>query len=86
MSPIRGDVKKKVFSCLSEREVLCCCGLHPAQSQFWRGCGLAAHSGHAKQLAACTRWVHDAMVIRRLRFWKLRKQTRWLSWANHGPI
>jgi hypothetical protein len=22
----------------------------------------------------------------RLRFRKLHKQTRWLSWANHGPI
>src|SRR5580704_14742580 len=54
------------------------CGLHPAQSQFWRGRGLAAYSGQTKQLAVCTRRFHDAMVIRRLRFWRLRKQTRWL--------
>jgi hypothetical protein len=25
-----------------------CCGLHPAQSQFWRGCGRAAHSRQTK--------------------------------------
>ena len=43
-----------------------------------RLCGLAAYSGQTKQLAVCTRRFHDAMVIRRLRFWKLRKQTRWL--------
>src|ERR1700758_2425794 len=80
-------------------------GLHPAQPQFWRGCGLAAYSGQTRQfgcscirpnlssgeaagspripdrpgsLAVRTRRFHDARVIRRLRFWKLRKQTRWL--------
>ena len=82
--PIRGDVKKKSSpSSPRGRRMLC---LHPAQSQFRRGCGLAAYSGQTKQLAVCTRRFHDAMVIRRLRFWKLRKQPRWLSWANHGPI
>jgi hypothetical protein len=76
MSPIRGDVKKKILP-LPLREGTDG-GLHPAESQFRRGCGLAAYSGQARQLAVCTRQFHDAMVVRRLRFWKLRKQTRWL--------
>jgi hypothetical protein len=76
MSPIRGDVKKK-FSPFPLREETDG-GLHPAESQFWRGCGLAAYSGQTGQLAVCTRRFHDAMVVRRLRFWKLRKQTGWL--------
>ena len=38
------------------------------------------------QLAFSTRRFHDAMVVRRLRLWKLRKQERWPKWANHGPI
>jgi hypothetical protein len=74
--PIRGDVKKK-FSPFPLREETDG-GLHPAESQFWRGCGLAAYSGQTGQLAVCTRRFHDAMVVRRLRFWKLRKQTGWL--------
>jgi hypothetical protein len=53
-------------------------GLRPAPPQFWRGCGLAAYSGQTGQLTVGIRWFHEAMVIRRLRFWKLRKQTRWL--------
>jgi hypothetical protein len=74
--PIRGDVKKKILP-LPLREGTDG-GLHPAESQFRRGCGLAAYSGQARQLAVCTRQFHDAMVVRRLRFWKLRKQTGWL--------
>ena len=36
--------------------------------------GSTAYSGQTKQLAVCTRRFHDAMVVRRLRFRKLRKQ------------
>ena len=40
----RGMSRKK-SSPSSPRGDGCCCGLHPAQSQFRRGCGLAAYSG-----------------------------------------
>jgi len=61
--PIRGDVKKK-FSPFPLREETDG-GLHPAESQFWRGCGLAAYSGQTGQLAFVldgfmTPWSFDA--------------------------
>jgi len=37
------------------------CGLHPAPSEFRRGCGLALYSGETKQLAIDTRRFHDRM-------------------------
>jgi hypothetical protein len=74
---MRGDVKKKVLSSVSERDVLCSFSCIQPIS-FLRSCGLSALSGQAKQLADFTRRFHDAMLIRRLRFWKLRKQGRWL--------
>jgi hypothetical protein len=40
MSPIRGDVKKEILPFLSRGRRS---GLDPAQSQFWRGCKLAAY-------------------------------------------
>ena len=60
--------------------------LASSPSQFWRGCGLAAYSGQTKPVGGFYSTVHDVMVVRRLRLWKLRKQKRWLYWANHGPI
>ncbi len=86
-SPIRGDVKEKNSSSLSKRETDG--GLHPAESHFRRGAGLGAYCGQNGQFAVCTRWCHDSKVIRRLRFWKLRKQKRWLWWVDdcfHRPI
>jgi hypothetical protein len=90
MSPIRGDVKKKLFPFLFERRRMLWLASSPisVQERLWARrvirtdqavCGLYS-------TVVCTRRFHDAMVIRRLRFWKLRKQMRWLYWANHGPI
>jgi hypothetical protein len=70
MSPIRGDVKKKFFPFLSEEtdDVVAC--IQPSLSSG-EAVGSAAYSGQTKQFAVCIRRFHDAMVIRRLRFWKL---------------
>jgi hypothetical protein len=76
MSPIRGDVKKEFSSFLSERRQMVAC-IQPNLSSGEAG-GSPRIPDRPGSLAVRTGRFHDAMVIRRLRFWKLRKQTRWL--------
>jgi hypothetical protein len=83
MSPIRGDVKEKFLPFLSDGDG---CGLHAAHLSSGEAVGLPRIPDRPSETAVSTRRFHDAMVVRRLRFRKLRKQARWLWWANHGPI
>ena|ERR1700761_5396939 len=76
MSPIRGDVKKEFSSFLSARRQMVAC-IRPNLSSG-EAAGSPRIPDRPGSLAVRTRRFHDAMVIRRLRFWKLRKQTRWL--------
>ena len=75
MSPIRGDVKEKFFPFLSDGDG---CALHPAHLSSGEAVGLPRIPDRPSETAVSTRRFHDAMVVRRLRFRKLRKQEGWL--------
>ena len=69
MSPIRGDVKKKISPVpLRERRMEAC--IQPSLSSG-EAVGSPRIPDRPSSFAVCTRRFHDAKVIRRLRFWKL---------------
>jgi hypothetical protein len=72
MSPIRGDVKKKFFSLLSVREgdVVAYIQPHLQSEKFFAACT----PDRPQPVDGFSRWFHEARVVQRLRFRKLRKQ------------
>jgi hypothetical protein len=77
MSPIRGDVKKKSSPFPLRREVDVVACIQPNLSSG-EAVGALRIPDRQSQLMVSTRRFHDAMVVRRLRFRKLRKQEGWL--------
>jgi hypothetical protein len=76
MRPIRGDVKKNSSPPL-RREMNVAC-IQPNLSSG-EAVGAPRIPDRPSQLMVSTRRFHDAMVVRRLRFRKLRKQEGWLK-------